>query len=1168
MGRREHIRAASGGAKSAWDTVKRDLPKAPPHALTSGKVRPKSATAAHTTRPLAGIGTSEYKLHGLGLEKKGGMLGVSANSAGAAGHSSSSFGPGGKQRPSSSHSYAPGTPSSSAMLRPPSGYGHPGLAGHANGLDDDGDVLEESRRELAHMRALQAADPNYTGAITEAHLATLEDAIRDAVRARRSVYEGSKEMLLRIFKEVDDGSGDVDINEFCAVCAEVGVSVSPAESQALFKRYGFETVMPYEQFVHNLVTQPARQLASEMPVRKGAFQAGYSANFHGKIIYPKCRKPVYTPSDWDPALAERSSDLPDARLVLQYIYGYQGKENTAQNLFYTADNKLVYFIAGVGVVYSRPPANCQTFFLGHTDDVLSLALCAAPVKFDGQTYPARTLVATGQITSVDEGPYICIWDSRACATGPDCPPSTPELMRLRFDKEDRGFTALAFSPCGKRLAAVATDNYHTVYVYDWRKQRKLSSSRGQMGDPPQVYGVEWNPHQNDDDIPPAFVTFGRKHIKLWTCEDPKGNSGWKSKQMSFGKLPMQNVTSAQWLPPRGGFQECLIAAGMAEGNIYLFRGAVAIKAITAHRRGPQVNIDGQPGFYGVRGLRLCKKNNVLISGGADGTVLQWDVSDGTLQESRFVAPSVSIPSPFGPGDKWAPCIRSLDYSEELDRIVIGTNHCDVKEISGEEVDVLMYGHSGDVYQLAWHPALPNVMVTASDSGHVHVWDATLRQMTHLAAVGFMPRAAAFSSKPVASTNTYHIAVGGSKGQIKVLDEGSNLCPIHSCKDSVQGVSDIMYSPNNRFMAASTYDTWIDIYNVDRGYARVARCTGHSATVRGVDWSLDSSIIMSHSADLELLYWNARTGKQVTLNQRDTEWATYTCNLGFPVMGIWPPESDGTDVNSVDRSKSCKYLATADDDGMVKLFNYPVVVDDAPHRAYRGHCSHVMGVRFNKDDSLLCSAGGKDWAIFQFRVVPIPLGAPPPPKPKAVWGALDPQGKVYGYTTAPVPLAPGAPSASNAKGGRADGYQQQQQQQPGLHLSHHSSLSLIPEAVEEGASMSLASSLSAGQASHPASLSGSQQCWPTQGSQQQGPQQDHHLRVQEQPPLPATQLQQHQHQQSHQGPTHLQPPSAPPPPGALQPRGSGLQSRRSTQGGSFVDEDIEDSISLGRGDVSV
>jgi len=40
---------------------------------------------------------------------------------------------------------------------------------------------------------------------------------------------------------------------------------------------------------------------------------------------------------------------------------------------------------------------------------------------------------------------------------------------------------------------------------------------------------------------------------------------------------------------------------------------------------------------------------------------------------------------------------------------------------------------------------------------------------------------------------------------------------------------------------------------------------------------------------------------------------------------------------------------------------------------------------------VCSAGGKDWGIFQFRVAPIPKDAPPPPKPKAVWGPLDPQG---------------------------------------------------------------------------------------------------------------------------------------------------------------------------------
>lgn len=50
-------------------------------------------------------------------------------------------------------------------------------------------------------------------------------------------------------------------------------------------------------------------------------------------------------------------------------------------------------------------------------------------------------------------------------------------------------------------------------------------------------------------------------------------------------------------------------------------------------------------------------------------------------------------------------------------------------------------------------------------------------------------------------------------------------------------------------------------SLQKGYQRIARCTGHSASVRGIDWSVDSSIIMSNSNDYELLFWD-RAGKQV------------------------------------------------------------------------------------------------------------------------------------------------------------------------------------------------------------------------------------------------------------------------------------------------------------------
>jgi hypothetical protein len=53
-----------------------------------------------------------------------------------------------------------------------------------------------------------------------------------------------------------------------------------------------------------------------------------------------------------------------------------------------------------------------------------------------------------------------------------------------------------------------------------------------------------------------------------------------------------------------------------------------------------------------------------------------------------------------------------------------------------------------------------------------------------------------------------------------------------------------------------------------------------------------------------LFWESETGKQITrgaTSLRDEEWATWTAVIGWPVQGVYPPYSDGTDINAVDRS---------------------------------------------------------------------------------------------------------------------------------------------------------------------------------------------------------------------------------------------------------------------------
>lgn len=59
---------------------------------------------------------------------------------------------------------------------------------------------------------------------------------------------------------------------------------------------------------------------------------------------------------------------PTSQLRLEWVYGYRGHQ-CRNNLFLTGTKDVVYFVAGVGIVFN-PRENKQRFFLGHDDDIL------------------------------------------------------------------------------------------------------------------------------------------------------------------------------------------------------------------------------------------------------------------------------------------------------------------------------------------------------------------------------------------------------------------------------------------------------------------------------------------------------------------------------------------------------------------------------------------------------------------------------------------------------------------------------------------------------------------------------------------------------------------------------------------------------------------------------
>jgi len=136
--------------------------------------------------------------------------------------------------------------------------------------------------------------------------------------------------------------------------------------------------------------------------------------------------------------------------------------------------------------------------------------------------------------------------------------------------------------------------------------------------------------------------------------------------------------------------------------------------------------------------------------------------------------------------------------------------------------------------------------------------------------------------------------------------------------------------------------------------------------------MDSSALMSNCTSYEILFHDISTAKQVTSGAsmfKNETWASWSCTLGWPVQGIFPPCADGTDINACERSPDGTVLATGDDFRMVKLFKYPCPVDEAAYQKYTGHSEHITNVSFSRNDrgqKYLISTGGEDKAIFQWK----------------------------------------------------------------------------------------------------------------------------------------------------------------------------------------------------------
>lgn len=619
---------------------------------------------------------------------------------------------------------------------------------------------------------------------------------------------------------------------------------------------------------------------------------------------------IHPPSIWKED--DNSEPLSDA-LLLEWAYGYRGYDSR-DNLMYTASGEIVYVTAGVGVVYD-PSSNKQRFYFDHTDDVLCLAV-----------HPSGSLVATGQI-GVD--PKICLWDTNSMST-----------ISIIHKCHSRGIASIAISADGKRIASIGMDQENTIVVHELSGEN-VPVIASQKGGSNKLYLLKFNPKNSNQ-----FIAVGTNTVRFCSFE----NNVLQIKNGLFGNKGTQTVLSLCYITVGN---EAIAITGTEKGEIFKWNGNNAIQASVAVHQGPVFS--------------LFADGDTIVTGGKDGKVMLLNSKLETLKvfDVREVANNIvdslgrSLVYVIGK----APPVKSV--CRERGKILLGTANCEVIEIdeASGAGKLIVQGHSsGELWGLACHPS-KDEFATACDDKTVRVWSAQQKKMLGMRKVNGEARSVAYNSSGTL------IAVGCLNGSLLVCDS-ETLKEVFSTTIRKEEISEVKFSPDDKFLAMGSHDNFIDVFDVSRGFKLIGTCKGHSSFIIHFDWSRDSRYIQSNCGAYELLFWDARGQVQITKSSdlKDVDWHSWTCILGWPVQGIWQKEAKGTDVNATDRSHIGDLLVTADDFGMVNLFKYPVPKSGTQYKRYPGHSAHVTCARFTYNDKRIITTGGNDKTIFQWRRV--------------------------------------------------------------------------------------------------------------------------------------------------------------------------------------------------------
>ena len=679
---------------------------------------------------------------------------------------------------------------------------------------------------------------------------------------------------------------------------------------------------------------------------------------------------IAEPSDF--RLKDEALGSTDCDLELQWVHGYRSQD-CRNTLSYSSNGSIVYNCAALGVCYNKS-TDTQHFQQGtHTDDILSLAI-----------HPDGNICATGQVGDV---PKIVVWDV-----------VTQQTKALISGFHRLGVGLLQFDSTGKLLLSVGLDDLNSLAIYAWEQSKCIATA---VVSKAKVMAACF--------VGTKVVTGGNGFLKFWTLSgnDFSCQNGILKKSVGISAKRDFFVVCAAPLD-----DSVSLTTGV-NGEMVLWNGCEAMDS----RERISCNLFKHEGS--INAIFSNIQTNEVVTADKNGVVALWSwsvenplVKDEVKEVRKLWVVKVFKLEDLENGDFSFSNhnIRSVCMMNS-DEMLVGTGGSEIIEVKTQQIpnysdfneaidwpkdigfNVINEGHyAGELWGLAVHPG-KDLFVTGGDDKVVRLWNTTSKNCVAKRTLEWKCRALVYSPCGSWNQDRPHLACGMNNGRVIIIDgELGNDNTLACLTEPTQWIQEMAYTFESSRLAVGCHDNVIYVYDVQNAYAFVGKIDTFTSFITQIDFGIllkkeeqmnQKGVVVDLkgkrvrnvevsevwmqccSGDDKISFFNVKTleEEKSASKLKDLIFATYSQTLGFPVQGI--VGKGKSKVNSVDRNhmwRKVPVLATSDELGVIRLYNYPCIHEGAAEKTFLGHSAAVTNIRFTFDDGCLVSVGGSDRTI--------------------------------------------------------------------------------------------------------------------------------------------------------------------------------------------------------------